>query len=166
MKNFLKVAAPFVAILGMSVLMTACDQQPTSTQIERKKQEELSLQAVTSVGMPAITNFAEKRMFKDILELRDKNTPTVTYLVGMNNQLTKVCDSIGFGLPYATQYTNPQRISGDGHGYVTLPQADPNGLYSPASADGTWVLCVDHKDGKAKPVYIEPRILVSPFPIQ
>ena len=166
MKNFLKVAAPFVAILGMSVLMTACDQQPTSTQIERKKQEELSLQAVTSVGMPAITNFAEKRMFKDILELRDKNTPTVTYLVGMNNQLTKVCDSIGFGLPYATQYTNPQRISGDGHGYVTLPQADPNGLYSPASADGTWVLCVDHKDGKAKPVYIEPRILVSPFSIQ
>jgi len=168
MKNRIFTVAQFVAILGMSCLMTACDQRPeTSTQIERRKQEEMSLQAVQSVGMPAITNFAEKRMFKDILELRDKNTPTTTYLVGMNNQLTKVCDSIGFGLPYATQYTNPQRVSGDGtHGYVTLPQADPNGLYSPASADGTWVLCVDHKDGKAKPVYIEPRILVSPFPIQ
>ena len=168
MKNRIFTVAPFVAILGMSCLMTACDQRPeTSTQIERRKQEEMSLQAVQSVGMPAITNFAEKRMFKDILELRDKNTPTTTYLVGMNNQLTKVCDSIGFGLPYATQYTNPQRVSGDGtHGYVTLPQADPNGLYSPASADGTWVLCVDHKDGKAKPVYVEPRILVSPFPIQ
>ena len=167
MKNLLKVAAPFVAILGMSCLMTACDNTKTSTQIEREKQEELSLRGVESVGMPAITNFAEKRMFKDILELRDKNTPTTTYLVGMNNQLTKVCDSIGFGLPYATQYTNPQSVSGDGtHGYVTLPQADPNGLYSPASADGTWVLCVDHKDSKAKPVYVEPRILVSPFPIQ
>ena len=168
MKNFLKTAAPFVAIAAMSALMVGCDApRETSTQIERKKQEEMSLQAVTQVGMPAITNFAEKRMFKDILELRDKNTPTTTYLVGMNNQLTKVCDSIGFGLPYATQYTNPMRVGGDGtHGYVTLPQADPNGLYSPASADGTWVLCVDHKDGKAKPVYIEPRILVSPFPIQ
>ena len=155
-------------VLPFVFALTACDApRETSTQIERKKQEELSLQAVTSVGMPAITNFAEKRMFKDILELRDKNTPTVTYLVGMNNQLTKVCDSIGFGLPYATQYTNPQRIAYDsGHGSVTLPQADPNGLYSPASADGTWVLCVDHKDGKAKPVYIEPRILVSPFAIQ
>jgi hypothetical protein len=168
MKNFLKVAAPFVAIAAMSAVMVGCGpQQESSTQIERRKQEELSLQAVQSVGMPAITNFAEKRMFKDILELRDKNTPTTTYLVGMNNQLTKVCDSIGFGLPYATQYTNPMRLSGDGtHGYTTLPQADPNGLYSPASAEGTWVLCVDHKDGKAKPVYIEPRILVSPFPIQ
>ena len=154
-------------VLPFVLALAACDEHQSSTQIERQKQEEMSLRGVQSVGMPSITNFAEKRMFKDILELRDKNTPTTTYLVGMNNQLTKVCDSIGFGLPYATQYTNPQRVSGDGtHGYVTLPQADPNGLYSPASADGTWVLCVDHKDGKAKPVYIEPRILVSPFPIQ
>ena len=157
-----------LSIIAVATLLTACiDQAPTSTQIERRKQEELSLQGVQQVGMPAIVNFAEKRMMKDILELRDKNTPTTTYLVGMNNQLTKVCDSIGYGLPYATQYTNPQRVSGDGtHGYVTLPQADPNGLYSPASADGTWVLCVDHKDGKAKPVYIEPRIIVSPISLQ
>jgi len=161
MKRLLLAVA--VSTLGL----TACGPQPeSSTQIERKKQEELSLQAVQSVGMPAITNFAEKRMFKDILELRDRSVPTTTYLVGMNNQLTKVCDSVGYGLPYATQYTNPQmRVSGQ-NGNVTLPQADPNGLYSPASADGTWVLCVDHKDGKAKPVYIEPRILVSPFALQ
>jgi len=156
-----------LALVAVATLLTACDQRESSTQIERRKQEELTMQAVTQVGMPSIVNFAEKRMFKDILELRDKNVPTTTYLVGMNNQLTKVCDSIGYGLPYATQYTNPQRIAYDsGHGSVTLPQADPNGLYSPASADGTWVLCVDHKDGKAKPVYIEPRILVSPFAIQ
>jgi len=155
-----------LALVAVATLLTACDQRESSTQIERRKQEEMTLQAVTQVGMPSIVNFAEKRMFKDILELRDKNVPTTTYLVGMNNQLTKVCDSIGYGLPYATQYTNPQRVYSDTHGYGTLPQADPNGLYSPASADGTWVLCVDHKDGKAKPVYIEPRILVSPFPIQ
>ena len=168
MKNFLKTAAPFVAIAAMSAVMVGCGPQTeSSTQIERRKQEELSLQAVQSVGMPAITNFAEKRMFKDILELRDRSVPTTTYLVGMNNQLTKLCDSVGYGLPYATQYTNPMRVGGDGtHGYVTLPQADPNGLYSPASAEGTWVLCVDHKDGKAKPLYIEPRIIVSPIALQ
>jgi len=155
-----------LALVAVATVLTACDHRESSTQIERRKQEELTMQAVTQVGMPSIVNFAEKRMFKDILELRDKNVPTTTYLVGMNNQLTKVCDSIGYGLPYATQYTNPQRVYSDTHGYGTLPQADPNGLYSPASADGTWVLCVDHKDGKAKPVYIEPRILVSPFAIQ
>jgi len=153
-------------VLPFVFALTACDENLSSTQIERKKQEELSLQAVQQVGMPSIVNFAEKRMMKDILELRDKNVATTTYLVGMNNQLTKVCDSIGYGLPYATQYTNPQRVYSDPHGYGTLPQADPNGLYSPASADGTWVLCVDHKDGKAKPVYIEPRVIVSPITLQ
>ena len=161
MKRLLLAVA--VSTLGL----TACGPQPeSSTQIERKKQEELSLQAVQSVGMPAITNFAEKRMFKDILELRDRSVPTTTYLVGMNNQLTKLCDSVGYGLPYATQYTNPQRVYSDAHGYGTLPQADLNGLYSPASAEGTWVLCVDHKDGKAKPIYVEPRIIVSPIALQ
>ena len=159
MKKLLLVL-PFVALLS------ACDDHPDSRRIEAAKQEEMQLQAVQSVGMPAITNFAEKRMFKDILELRDRSVPTTTYLVGMNNQLTKVCDSVGYGLPYATQYTNPQmRVSGQ-NGNVTLPQADPNGLYSPSAADGTWVLCVDHKDGKAKPVYIEPRIIVSPIALQ
>ena len=153
-------------VLPLVALLTAC-LEDTSTQIERKKQEELSMQATTQVGMPAIVNFAEKRMMKDILELRDKNTATITYLVGMNNQLSKVCDSIGYGLPYATQFTNPSRISGGGSaGYAVIPQADPNGLYSPASADGTWILCVDHKDNKPKPIFIEPRIIVSPFALQ
>ena len=154
-----------LAFIAVATLLTACDSRPeTSTQIERRKQEELSLQAVTSVGMPAITNFAEKRMMKDILELRDQNVATYTYITDMNGKLHKICNSVGYGLPYATQYTNPQRVSDYTHGVVAIPQADPNGLYSPASADGTWILCVDAK-GKAKPVYIEPRVIVSPMPL-
>ena len=149
--------------IASTFVLSACDVKETSTQIERRKQEELSLQGVQSVGMPAITNFAEKRMMKDIIELRDQNVATYVYITDMNGKLHKVCNAVGYGLPYATQYTNPMRISGDGHGYVTLPQADPNGLYSPASADGTWVLCVDPKSGKPKPVYIEPRVIVSPI---
>lgn len=154
-----------LALVAVATLLTACDQQPTSTQIERKKQEEMNMQAVTQVGMPAIVNYAEKRMMKDIMELRDQNVATITYLVDMNGRLHKVCNSVGYGLPYATQYTNPQqRVTGQ-TGTVTLPQADPNGLYSPASADGTWILCVDAKTGKAKPVFMEPRIIVSPIPL-
>lgn len=126
--------------------LTGCDEiQPSSTQIERRKQEELSLRGVETVGMPSIVNFAEKRMMKDIIELRDRNIATTTYFIDMNGNMHKLCDSVGFGLPYATQYTNPQREAWDQRGNVTLPQADPNGLYSPAAADGTWVQCVDPK---------------------
>ena len=155
-----------LALLSVAFMLVACDVQPNSTQIERRKQEEMSMQAVTQVGMPAITNFAEKRMMKDIMELRDQNVATTTYITDLNGKLHKICNSVGYGLPYATQYTNPQRVAYDsGHGSVTLPQADPNGLYSPASADGTWILCVDAKSGKPKPVYIEPRVIVSPIPL-
>jgi hypothetical protein len=159
MKKFL-LAVPFV------VALSACDGPLSSTQIERQKQEEISKQGVESVGFPAITNFAEKRMMKDIIELRDQNVATTTYITDMNGRLHKVCNSVGYGLPYATQYTNPMRAGGGGSGgYYTIPQADPNGLYSPASADGTWILCVDAKSGKPKPVYVEPRVIVSPFPL-
>jgi hypothetical protein len=154
-----------LALVAVAIALTGCDQSPTSTQIERRKQEEMSLQAVTQVGMPAITNFAEKRMMKDIMELRDQNVATTTYLVDMNGKLHKVCNSVGYGLPYATQYTSPARTVDTAHGAVTIPQADPNGLYSPASADGTWILCVG-KDGKPKPVFMEPRVIVSPIPLE
>jgi hypothetical protein len=159
MKKLLLVL-PFVFALA------ACDQTQTSTQIERQKQEEMSKQGVESVGFPAIVNFAEKRMFKDILEKRDQMQPTYTYIVDMNGKFHKVCDSLGYGLPYATQYTNPQRVTGGGSaGYAVIPQADPNGLYSPASAEGTWVMCLNPKTKKAEPQYIEPRIITTTYPL-
>jgi hypothetical protein len=153
-------------VLATSAMIAGCGKapQPTSQQIENRKQEELSKQAITSVGMPAVVNFAEKRMMKDIIEMRDQMVPTYTYIVSKDNQYKKVCDSIGFGLPYATQYTNPQKEADYSH--AVIANADPNGLYSPASAEGTWVQCINPQTKKVQPIYIEPRVIVSPFPLQ
>jgi hypothetical protein len=91
---------------------------------------------------------------------------TYTYLWNeFNGKLVFLCNSVGYGIPYATQYTSPQKEAGYyEHGQYALPQADPNGLFSPAAAEGTWVMCADpaNKNG-TKPVYIEPRVVVSPF---
>jgi hypothetical protein len=146
--------------------LTACGVKITesSTTIERRKQEELSKQGVESVGFPAIVNYAEKRMMKDIIELRDQMKPTFTYIVDMNGKFHKVCDSVGYGLPYATQYTNPLKESDYSHSVIA--NADPNGLYSPTSADGTWVMCLNPKTHKAEPQFIEPRVITTTFPIE
>lgn len=152
---------------SMALSLTACDAQPSADRLQREQQEQLSLQGAMSVGMPAIVNFAEKRMFKDILELRDKMVPTYTYLVNeMNGSIgEKVCDSLGYGLPGATQYTNPQKIADRGQGgYAVLPQADPNGLFTPASMDGTWIMCKVPGSDKIAPQYIEPKIITLTFP--
>ena len=156
-----------IALTLSAVALTGCmEEHASSDQIQREKQEQLSLQATQSVGMPAITNFAEKRMAKDIIELRDQNAATITYLVDMNNKLRKLCNSVGFGLPYATQFTNPMRTTYNERGLTTIPQADPNGLFSPASADATWVFCVNPETKKATPMYVEPKIIVSTFALE
>jgi hypothetical protein len=45
-----------------------------------------------------------------------------------------------------------------------VPQAEPNGLFMPPTADGTWVQCIG-KDGDIQPLYIEPHVIVSPWPL-
>lgn len=140
-------------------LLTACEID--SDREQSHKQEQLNRQSNQQVGMPSIVNFQEKRLLKMILELRDTEIKTVTYTQDMNGKLHKLCDSVGYGIPYATQYTNPMKDSPVDH--YALPQADPNGLFSPTSAEGTWVLCYNPADKKMSPVYIEPKIIVSPF---
>ena len=154
----------WIGVAAAALALAGCEDD--STRAERQKQEQLSMQAVAIVGMPAITNFAEKRMFKDILELRDKMTPTYTYLTGEQAGTVgeKICDSLGYGLPAATQFTSPQKMAYGDHGNVALPQADPNGLYSPAAAEGTWVMCRVPGTDKIAPQYIEGRIITLTFP--
>jgi hypothetical protein len=162
----------FVMVIPVAIALAGCDdtKHPTSEQIQRQQQEQISMQGVMTVGMPAITNFAEKRMMKDILELRDQMHPTYTYLYDMNGKIgEKVCDSLGYGLSGSTQYTNPQKVEyrscpGTGCAMASIAQADPNGLYSPPSTEGTWIMCKIPGSDKIEPQYIEPRIITLTFP--
>jgi len=163
------------SLIALPLLTLAACQLPpkqqSSDKIANQQQERLSKQSVQAVGLPAIVNFQEKRILKDILELRDQpNLVTYTYITDMGGRLHKVCDSIGYGVPYATQYTSPEKLVktdlGEHYGESAMPQADPNGLFSPASADGTWVLCKVPGKDEVKPVFIEPRIITAPFPLQ
>jgi hypothetical protein len=146
-----------------------CEEKKTSDSIQREQQEVLLREGTSQIGMPAIKNFRERKLLKDIFELRDQSgLITYTYLyVAMTGKLVFFCDSIGYGIPYATQFTSPGKpygyTGGSGVALTTVPQADPNGLFSPASADGTWVMCKDPSGKDVRPVYIEPHVIVSPF---
>lgn len=160
--------------LAISLLCTGCNErQQSSDDIQRDQQERILQEGTSAVGMPAIKNFREKRLLKDIIEMRDQNAlTTYTYIVAeMTGKLVFLGESVGYGIPAATQFTNPQKyervnVSGGGYGYQTLPQADPNGLFSPADADGTWVMMKDPRGPNVVPVYVEPRVIVSPFKLE
>ena len=78
-------------------------------------------------------NFEERKMLKRILEVRDQAINTTIYIVDMNGHRNKICDSIGYGFPYPTQFTKPSQNPKT----VVLSRAEPNGLFSPPTSEGT-----------------------------
>lgn len=160
------VAITLIAV----VFITSCGNKSNdSNKVLSQKQEQLMHEANSQVGMPAIKNFQERKLMKMIMELRDQeNLICYAYIVPeMTGKPVFLGKCIGFGLPYATQYTNPEVVDYNrgqaGGGNITIPQADPNGLFMPSSAEGTWLMMIDPKTNEQHPVYIEPKVMVSPF---
>jgi hypothetical protein len=133
----------------------ACADNATTKESEATRQ--LADAAATEVGMPAITNFYEKRLLKEIYERRDQaNLGTFAYVQGLDGRLTCLGQAIGYGVPYSTQYSNPMSWGSN------RPQAEPNALFTPEGMSATWLQLVA-PNGDIQVVYVEPTIVVSPF---
>jgi len=161
------------SIAAAGFMLSAC-AEPNDSNVADSRVREAQGSAMrglqATVGQPRITNWTEARLMNRIYELRDQpNLSTFTYRSGLNGQLHCVGKSIGYGLPYAAQRSNPERPMGyEGRERIdsaTIPQAEPNGLFMPDSASATWVLLIG-PNGQAQPVYVEDDITVSPFPLQ
>ena len=116
--------------------------EETPDKKDARQQQKMLSEAQRETGMPAIHNFQEKKLLKEIYELRD-NEKLVNYAYlynEMQGKLVFIGKCIGYGIPYSTQYSNPERPADtwETHeqGNITLPQAEPNGLFMPASSDG------------------------------
>jgi hypothetical protein len=156
-------------IAFFAVMVAGCvDDNPSSQQREQHAQEQTQKESIAQSGSPAIKNFREKKLYKDIYELRDQDgLATYTYIVAQQTgKLIFVGESVGFPIPYATQYNNPAQLKRGINEYTAYPQAEPNGLYTPAGAEGTWIMMLDKKTQKARPVYFEERVICSPFPLE
>lgn len=160
-----------IAVLACLTLGAAADKGcgggVTADMKDQAQQEGLAQEAQRQTGMPSITRFQERKLLKMLYEMRDQEKlQTWTYLQAeMTGKLVFLGRSVGYGMPYATQYSNPQKIDQSGSYYRGLvPQAEPNDLFPPSSADGTWVF-LQGPNGEIEPVYIEPKIVVSPFPL-
>ena len=160
---------PVIALLAL--LLAGCgDTESSADKKQKEATQKLMSEAERQLGMPAITNFQERRLAKMIFELRDQeDLTTYAYIVNhMTGKLVFLGKCIGFGLPYSVQYTNPSYITEygrDGRGGKVLPQPDPNGLFMPQGLSATWLMMLDPETKETRPVYVEPQILVSPFPL-
>ncbi len=157
--KMIKTLIMSIALIGALSGCTVHEPSAERKQGEQLKQSQAEMQR--QIGMPDIKNFQERKFAKMILELRDKGVSTYTYFIDMHGKKHFICNSVGYGLPYAVQYVSPLQLAGLYNDHTALPQAEPNGLYMPDSLSATWILC--SKNGEVKPLYVEPQIIVSPF---
>lgn len=77
----MKKASLLLFIPAMMLLMADDACQDSSDTQQHDQQEKILKEAGAQTGMPAIKNFRERKMLKDILELRDQSgLVTYTYL--------------------------------------------------------------------------------------
>ena len=159
-----------ISVIFAIILLISCDKKINSSDRELQEKTEIAIQESNrEIGMPAIVNFQEKKNLKWIYELCDKeNLVCYAYLFnemqGTIGQYLGEC--IGYGIPYSTQYSNPEKVIYEGgyeRGFGSLPQAEPNGLFKPTGLSATWLIMIDPETKEPRPVYIEPLIIVSPF---
>ena len=168
MKNILLTTVVALGLATPAMAFWGTAPAPSSDESTAQQMEKLLKEGERQTGLPAISNFTEKRMVKWLYELRDQpNYRTYTYIVTMNGKLIKICDSVGYGINASIQYSNPEKQVpmdlGQYGGEGVMPQAEPNGLFMPEGLAATYVMCVDGENDDVKAVYIEPEIIVSPI---
>lgn len=158
--------------LLIAVTVFSCGpREKTTDEVLQKQSEESLSEANRQLGMPSIVNFQEKKLMKQIYELRDQeNLICFAYYLDMNGGKHFLGKCVGYGIPYSTQFSNPMKYedvyhgSGGSYGKI-MPQAEPNGLFMPDGLSATWLLLLD-EEGNPHPIYIESEIIVSPFKLK
>lgn len=170
----MKKTALFLSMILVMVFITGCpDPASNTTDTKQAQQTEMIQDRLNSrLGLPNITNGQEKRLVKELYELRDQaDISTFTYTYNeMTAEFRFLGKSIGFGIPASVQYSNPERLqmvdnTGVDTSAVTLPQPEPNGLFMPEGLSATWVYLINPVTKEPSPTYVEPLITVTLFPL-
>jgi hypothetical protein len=164
-----KLLLILTVIFTLSIFV-GCEVQQSVDEQQRQQQEQMLKEKNSEIGLPNIKEWTEKKMAKQIFELRD-NSKLICYAYTKNDMTGKYVYEgrcMGFGLPYSTQYTNPERLAQhdidgiyESNGNITMPQADPNGLFMPDSASATWLMMINEETGNTEVQYYEPNLVVT-----
>ena len=170
-----RAIAGIACFFALTAGQAGCNVTPdkaSATETEQKSQNLQMSQFLRNQPVPSFDWSLERHMLIEIYKARQR--AVTTFSVVQSEYTGKVlwsCPSIGFPLPYATQLTNPQQVvghtyvpSGGSVAAVAVAQQEPNGLFTPAQSDATWIPCIDEK-GRITPVYEEKHVTVFMRPV-
>ena len=153
-----------VLLVLIAFVLTSCVGSDTSA-IEQSQQTGAVNAIIRNQPIPDLGGYSfERQIVIETYLARNNTIATYAYMISMDGKIIEICPSIGYPIPYSTQLSNPARVDSYSYG-ITLPNAEPNGLYPPGDAAATLVQCVQ-PDGSVSPVYIEWYVLAFPYRIQ
>ncbi len=155
-------AAAMVIGFGLS----SCDSTPTSDQNARKAVEANTSAILEKHGVPSIINGTDYRTAKEMYELRDR-AAFATYSYVLNQQtggMICVAKSVGYPMPASVQMSNPEKfVQWYSGSPLTLPQAEPNGLFMPTGLDATYQKVINPNNGEVTMGSMEDNVNVFPY---
>lgn len=157
---------PILGMLAIAAAFTlaACHEPDTADEIDQAKQEQITAEASKTVDLPNITQFTARRTMKMVYEGEDKAIPTYTYhyntFRGCYVPFAGTAATFGYPVPGATQMTNPSKVY---YTSLSMPNADPDGLFKPSEENATYVLMKNPATGNLEPQYSEPDVVTFTF---
>lgn len=160
-----RVIFGLVVIILVGTFLSACNGQ-TATGKEQAQTNRVMSVLIDAQPAPVFDWSLERYLLIELYKARNSAVSTYSYV--FNDYLGKIvwsCPSVGYPVPGGTQLTNPDqltfsRVKNGNHTETiegSIPQVEPNGLYTPATSAGTYVMCVND-DGTVSPVYEERNV--------
>lgn len=153
-----------VLFVLMVFVLVSCTIGSDTSAIEQGQQKAAVNAIIQNQPIPDLGGYSfERQIVIETYLARNNTIATYAYMFTMDGKIVEICPSLGYPIPYSTQLSNPEKV--DSYNYsITLPNAEPNGLYPPGDAAATLVQCVQ-PDGSVSPVYIEWYVLAFPYRI-
>lgn len=145
-----KVTKRIVAGISGGLLaagMAACGHSATANQAEQAIESHQQYVYNQDQPIPFFKWSLERQILIDseVAAARGDESTSFFFVYGDPDPIL-VCPSLGLGVPDTSQLSNPEQVAPVpgkwGGGSAVLPQADPFGIHTPATSDGTYVICV------------------------
>jgi len=148
----------FVVLFTLSACTATAD---TRERDEVQTQQELYR---TTQPIPYFEWSLQRHLMIELYKNQNQAVATWSYVWDqLRGKVSWQCASVGYPIPGGTQLTNPEQLAYSKD--AVIPQAEPNGLFSPTTSSGTYVMCVN-EDGTVSPVYLEELVRTFPYPMQ
>jgi len=165
MKKLLLVAAL------VALTFSGCNYKPSQTAKDSASVEAQQAQYGKGQPVPAYDWSLEREAVIKLYNIRNNRVSTSTVWRSDFGQIEGSCPSMGYGIPYDTSLTNPNKLShkyvGSSTGRVSgvVGQAEPNGIFASTNTSATWVMCIGTA-GSLEPHYVEAKVTVYPYPVK